>query len=188
VTWILATTVFLVDHSPLFSRHVLLLLPPLALGASANVLLIPMLLSGREGKGITFVLFILLLVFAGLSLNTHQRRFPVLSVYAERDWEAIELIQEHTQPLDFVVSDEQMQVFRAGRHVPPELCDTSNIRIKSGYLTDEEAIKASKDARVIILWTSRLARLSLYTNWVEANYRLVRTWDEPSYRFFVKER
>ena len=82
------------------------------------------------------------------------------------------LINAATKPDDFVVSDQQMQAFRTGRLVPPDLCDTSIVRIKSGYLTTEQAIKAASNAKMIIFWTGRLEMLPGFQEWVRNHYRL----------------
>jgi hypothetical protein len=99
--------------------------------------------------------------------------------------EAIRLIQEHTAPADFVVTDQQMQAFRAERRIPPSLCDTSTVRIQSGYLHTADAIQAAKDARMILLWTHRLDTLPGFADWVHAHYRVLREFDGKT--IFLKD-
>jgi 4-amino-4-deoxy-L-arabinose transferase-like glycosyltransferase len=183
--WVLPTFIFLIDHAPLFPRHVVLLLPPLAVAASSCVLLVNVLWRSSWSQPLVFALVLPLAWLLGKML---VRDLPIFSrgIPSPR-WEqdAMRLIEKHTQPTDFVVSDQQMQVFRAGRQTPPQLCDTSFVRIQSGYLTDKEAIAASENARMIIFWTGRLGLLRRYSAWVEAHYRPVLS-DGPR-RVFVRD-
>jgi hypothetical protein len=65
-----------------------------------------------------------------------------------------------------------MQVFRAGRLVNPNLCDTSFNRIASGYLKASQAIKSAEGAKLIVFWTHRLDSLPEFRQWVDSNYRV----------------
>ncbi len=170
--WILVALAFLLDHTPLFPRHALILQPALAIAAAANALWAPSLLKRPWILVLVGSWLVALILLAALPAPERSHKF-------RKHWpevpeiEAVRLIQEHSQPTDLVVSDQQMQVFRAGRHVPPQLCDTSFVRIKSGYLTDDDAIRASENAQMIIFWTGRLAALPRYATWVESHYRLL---------------
>ena len=78
--------------------------------------------------------------------------------------------------------DQQLQIFLADRLTAPALVDTSHVRIVSGSLTDAGAIAASESARVVVLWTGRLERLTEYTRWVQAHFRLVHRFESPDRR------
>jgi len=184
--WILATAMFLVDHTPLFPRHVLLLLPPLAVAAAANVLWIGELLTQKRGEIIGLLLLVPCALILGFSLDQATQLIWAKTGDSSEDREIVRLLEANTRPSDFIVSDQQMQVFRAGRRVPPELCDTSLVRIKSGYLTDQQAIDSSRHARVIVFWTRRLAQLPLFCKWVESNYEHIPT-SGGSRSFFLKK-
>ena len=98
---------------------------------------------------------------------------------------AVAAIRSNSKAADVVVSDQQMQVFRSGRSMPAALCDTSFVRIQCGYLTDDDAIEASRDAKVIIFWTGRLAALKRYEAWVAANYRPIESGDREDRKIYV---
>jgi hypothetical protein len=110
---------------------------------------------------------------------------PVVSTYK---WKAIALLEAYTKTTDFVVSDDQMLVFRAGRQTPPELCDTSFVRLETGYLTDEDAIQASRDAEAIIFSTGRLGALKRYVQWVEREFEVLERVDLVNARLFIRRR
>ena len=175
------------DHRPFFHRHVLLLLPPMAVAAAANILWIPMLLARSQGKLIVSVLFLLFLLMMGFMVTKDLQLVSTKSGIPESEREVIQLIQENSRPTDFVVSDEQMQVFRAGRLIPPQHCDNSFVRIDLGYLTDEAAIEGSKKARIIIFATDRLTSLPQYTKWVKANYRLIKTFEKSRTKIYLQD-
>ncbi|HEY7514048.1 MAG TPA: hypothetical protein VIC87_06200 [Vicinamibacteria bacterium] len=182
--WLAVAFLFLAGHAPVFYRHVLLLAPPVALLAAA-----PLCDSTgrRTGLAITVVLAVLLvlrpavgrrggvgLVFpVGTQLSARTTPDP------ERE-EAVELIRRLSRPGDLVVSDDPLQVFLAGRDLPPELVDASATRILSGNLTADFAATHSAGAAVIQLWTRRLEQLPGYRDWVRGHYRRVRRWESPA--------
>jgi 4-amino-4-deoxy-L-arabinose transferase-like glycosyltransferase len=173
IAWILAAGVFLNEHKPLFHRHILLLQPPMAVSAGASILWIPSL-SARYGRSVTWcVLGILLLVVLGVMLKQDAEVLSKKTPISQTEEEVGRLIRDNSRPSDYVVTDQQMDVFLAGRRIPPQLCDTSAVRIKTGYLTDQTAIQASRTARLVIFATGRLDQLPHYVRWVEANYRLI---------------
>jgi hypothetical protein len=61
----------------------------------------------------------------------------------------------------------------AGRLVPPPLCDPSNVRLRSGYLTAETLIQATQRYRpVLVLPASGLyQQVPEYLHWLAAHYR-----------------
>ncbi len=177
--WFVAACCFVLVHTPLFDRHLMLLSPPLALAASASLL---WLAEGRGKLGLSF----LAIYFAAFPLVSFNSRYNQLELSCLRSWrslsrsfpveqkQAISLIKAETKPEDFVVTDEQMQIFRAGRSISPSLCDTSFNRIQSGYLKGPEAIQAAEGARMIIFWTHRLDGVPGFRAWVESHYGLVK--------------
>ena len=188
--WVLATGLFLVIHYPVWHHQRILFLPPFAVAASASVLLASTAWQKIWGK-ILFVLFLTLPLVCyapsqgGLTLSAQRDLATVSQEFSDdspdnaflpkREQEVIDLIYRYTQPKDVVVSDQPMQIFVAGRQSPLELNDTSGTRIESGYLTDDQAIDASKDARMVILWRDRLGRLlPQYRTWVQSHFQLVK--------------
>jgi len=191
--WIAAAMLFLVDHSPLFTHHPVILVPPLAIAAGSSVLWLPLFWQKKWMRPLGLLLLLPLFALESDSgivdpltlrpaFSLQRDLKPLSSELAfnlEREQQVLQLIEQNTRPDDFIVSDRQMQIFRTGRNVPPSLVDTSGVRINSGYLTDTQAINASEDARMIIFWTGRLERLHEYRRWVQSRYRLLKEWQGP---------
>jgi hypothetical protein len=174
--WIISVCVFALNHAPLYWRHLVLMLPPLALCAGASVLWVPDVWRRQWSRPLLLLLLLPLFhyetgVGIGLSIVRDLKTLGEGSQLPEQNRKVEILIRQQTRPADFVVSDEQIQVFDAGRPMPPQLCDTSFSRISAGYLTDEQAIQASSRVRMIIFWNGRLAQLPKYREWVRSNFR-----------------
>jgi hypothetical protein len=71
-------------------------------------------------------------------------------------------------PGTFVVTDDQFAAALAGRDVPPQLVDTSLVRVRSGDLTVDavEAITDQPDVDGVLLASGRLAALPGFRAWV----------------------
>jgi len=93
------------------------------------------------------------------------------------------VLQDSTRPGEFVVTDGQYIAGLAGRSVPPELVDTSLVRIQVGQLDPRyfslrrlEDIIARDRVRTILFATGRLgptAHMPGFRPWVRRRYRLV---------------
>ncbi len=183
--WALAAGGFLVEHTPLAPQHIVLVLPPLAVAAAASALWIPRGWPKAWHRPLLALLVAPLVLWyapGGRVGWTLQRDAGLLDEpfpFQAQEETAIAAIRRHARAGDYVVSDEPIQVFRAGRLMPPWLCDLSATRIQSGNLSAGQAIAATRPARMVIFWADRLDRLPGYREWVRARYRLVRTLDDP---------
>lgn len=189
--WAAANALFIAYHTPLYYHHLTLLLPPLAVAASANVLwLAPLHRAARTLCLVGLGLLLTVGSYPEAALSQGRLEFfwmprhdaENLNEVADdeaREREVVSLIRQQTRPGELVVSDQQMQVFRADRPTPPQLCDTSMARARTGYLTGDDAIRASADARMIVLWTDQLTLLPGYRDWVMAHYRLLEAFPAP---------
>jgi hypothetical protein len=77
-----------------------------------------------------------------------------------------------TGPGDLVVTDDQFAAAQAGRDTPPELVDTSFVRVTSGDLPPGQAIAlaARPDVRAVLLTTGRLAALPGFETWAAGSF------------------
>ena len=177
--WIFSSLCFLLWHSPLWEQHLILLIPPFALAGACSIL--PLRNLAQTSTCGLVAVFALFLPFLTLRREPGDRMVTVRLAcatkfggvsepFAQFEGEAIQLIQKYTTQEEFIVTDQQMQAFRGQRAVPPELCDTSFVRIRTGYLTAAEAVGFSQGAAMILLWTGRLNGLPAFVRWVRENY------------------
>jgi hypothetical protein len=183
--WACASLVVLVRQQPLFYHHVALLIPPLALtaavGLPALVDLLPAVLGASRGVlagararvALAVVLASVVLVW---SVGVTAVQGAAASTGSPcPDTAVAHALATATQPGDLVVADDQYIVALAGRDVPPQLVDTSLVRIQSGYLTTAQVETAVQQpaVRAVLFCSGRFDLLPGFRDWVAANYMLV---------------
>jgi hypothetical protein len=90
----------------------------------------------------------------------------------------IQSLQDKALPSGLMVTDDQYVAALAGRDTPPELVDTSLVRIATGSLTTDEVERIIRrdNVRVVLFATDRLDRLPGLRAWVEANFQKVKAF------------
>lgn len=83
-----------------------------------------------------------------------------------------------TTPDQQVIADDQYIADMAGRSVPPELVDTSFVRIETGYLTPAQVIALAERPQVgaILFYTGRFDQIPGFRAWVEGHFHLARDY------------
>jgi hypothetical protein len=202
--WIVAALVILLRQAPLFPRHLILLAPGLALSAAIGLLPAWATISAgapeRSGDqqrlrltwralernllpGLPILLLVGVLAFDLLSAV----RFPVGMEAQEMQPPSINIarieqvagdLQQLTRPQQQIITDDQYIAALANRDVPPELVDTSAVRIATGYLTAQQVIACAEQPQVgaILFYTGRLDKLPSVRFWVEQHYHLARSY------------
>jgi hypothetical protein len=180
--WLLVCLAFLLRQQPLFDHDRILLVPPLILLASLVAYQFQPAASGlprlrlsslstlTPEQAIAALCSGVLLVSAAVGMvGAHGdavRPMPQASV------EISSALRAATLPQDLVASDDQYIAGLADRNVPPQLVDTSQVRIRSRYLTASqlEAIITAQDVRVILFASGRFNLIPGFSAWVAANY------------------
>ena len=87
-------------------------------------------------------------------------------------------LQETTRPEQFVITDAQFIAGLAQRNTPPELVDTSYVRINTGFVTTRQVIQIAGQPRVqaVLFYTGRLQKLAGLHDWVSQHFRRVHTY------------
>jgi hypothetical protein len=181
LAWLLAGALVLVIQRPLFDPHVLILAPPLTLlAALGGVAAVDWARSAWKVRvkgsllmaGTLTALGATLL--AGLWLDARQIRADMIYDGGTRA-QMVQALRDHATPPGIVVTDDQYVAALAGRDTPPELVDTSLVRIGTGSLTTDEVerIIQRDNVRVVLFATDRLDRLPDLRVWVEANFQPV---------------
>jgi hypothetical protein len=177
IAWLLAAIVALTPLNPYFAHYASLLTPGLALSvALAPGLLAPLLKRTRarwlalaSGAAIAVLL-------ATMLISGAQASLALARTTASNDALAqIAAINAFTEPGEVIVSDNQYVAAEADHSVPPELVDTSYVRIHTGSLTtaELEAVIERDHIRVVILATNRLATAPDFLPWLKDHFTLL---------------
>jgi hypothetical protein len=110
----------------------------------------------------------LLAVYQAVGQVRRVGRTPVWNA----DLKAAQLIDRLTADGAMVLTDAQGIAFLAQRSVPPQLTDTSFVRIATNYLTTEETIAYSElyDVQLFLSWTGRLASMPGIKQWAKQRF------------------
>jgi hypothetical protein len=180
--WLLVCLAFLLRQQPLFDHDRILLVPPMVLLAGliarhfqTSPSTLPRLrFSSLSTLALEQVLPMLcagvLLVSATVgAIGAHRDAVRPLSQVSV---EMSSALRAATLPQDLVASDDQYIAGLADRNVPPQLVDTSQVRIRSGHLTAQqlETIISTQDVRFILFASGRFNLIPGFSAWVAANY------------------
>ncbi|HEY7022465.1 MAG TPA: glycosyltransferase family 39 protein [Ktedonobacterales bacterium] len=184
LAWLLAGVLVLVVQRPLFDPHVLILAPPLAiLGALGAAVALDWARSNWNNRAKESLLVAGTLVALGATLLVglwlDARQIRADNAYdGGRRAQMVQALRDHATPSGIVVTDDQYVAALAGRDTPPELVDTSLVRIGTSSLTTDEVerIIQRDDVRVVLFATDRLDRLPGLRAWVETNFQPVRSF------------
>jgi 4-amino-4-deoxy-L-arabinose transferase-like glycosyltransferase len=187
--WLILTLIGLLLQHPLFTHHVVALIPPLALAAGIGVGALWKLgrrLQVREASvrsndygwamGIALCSASIILFAAvcrgGLAGRTDQQWILAYWRPPAADLHVAAELARLTGKADFILTDAPGIAFWSGREVPPWLADTSLKRIDNHYLATAE-VKSEVEryqVKAVLLWTGRLDRLPGLTAWLEQTF------------------
>jgi hypothetical protein len=158
--WAGAAALLMVVQHPLWPHHAVVLVPALALLGGGLALAAP----ARVAALACLAALAVSLVSAGLVRG--QEQAPAV------DAPVVEALRGATQPGDLVVTDDQFAAALAGRDVPPELVDTSFVRVESGDLTaaEIEAVASRPGVRAVLFSSGRLAQVPGLRDWVASRF------------------
>jgi hypothetical protein len=172
--WLGASGLLLVRQAPLFDHHIVLVIPCLALIAALGLTLLPRP-TGEQAQrwlapGFSAVLALCLLI--GVTLGVRSAWSDARGPSADTA-QIVGAIASFTTPGQPIVTDDQYAAALADRSTPPELVDTSSVRIAAKYLTAAqlEAILSRPDTRFVVLASGRLQLTPGFMPWLTANYR-----------------
>jgi 4-amino-4-deoxy-L-arabinose transferase-like glycosyltransferase len=189
--WAFCTFIGLLDNRPLFDHHMVALIPPIAMAAGVGGTQFwkwsrAFLEWSRRKNNLTgSVIGIagVLGICVGLLVLTEQLRIAWTEAIAHEairqqaaadspDLKLAKLIADRTRPDDVILTDAQGIAFLAQRDVPPEMTDTSFVRIATHYLTAQEVVSLSErhHVRAVLLWTGRLNSMPEVARWAAEHF------------------
>ena len=189
LAWLTATLAVLATLSPLFTRHAIVLVPPLialtVLGLSELTSLEHVLeiLRARtltaDPSGWLMGLLVCAAVVAGVvgSLGYYRQLRADAESSRTQDFARMAAdLRWATTPEQWIITDGQFVAAQADRDTPPSLVDTSQTRIRAGYLTTQQLLEDAGDPRVhaVLFATGRLAseRTAGFHDWVSQHFTL----------------
>jgi hypothetical protein len=180
--WFLATLAALTMVRPVFAHMQVLLVPPLVMVGSLALPLVtrwrradPMPQTGRTvqerwltGAVIATVTCATVTGFWVGVVQTREAAYPL----SPSDLAMVAAMRSQTSPTSPVVTDNQYLAAVAGRSVPPELVDTSFVRLATGNLSAPylESIVRSEHVGGILFATGRFDLVSGFRPWVSAHF------------------
>jgi hypothetical protein len=188
LAWLASGLVLVVFYSPLWPKHLVYLLPPLALLAGAAVAqavgAVPQLVTRRRPSPMSLGALAAVLVYLiGLpSLAEQDRRLLARTAGddPERYVDDVRVARAASGLDDFIVMDDAYLALATDRLVPPYLVDLSWNRILARALTADRAIAETDrfDAKALVIQDDHLGQLSRYLTWADREYLLVKSYLE----------
>jgi hypothetical protein len=185
VGWALASFGLLMVYSPLQFKHAVVLIPPMVLligvaagegwrrwdGRVAGARLPWLLAAVGVGLGAWYLVSLPRIIDLDRTLVAGMPETRPESFDDE-----VGLLMNLTGPDDFVIVDEPSVAFSSGRLVPPNLVDTSLVRIRSRSLDADDVIAAARqyDVRALFLFSDSLRNLKPFAEWVDQEYVAVK--------------
>ena len=194
--WFFLIAAVLINHAPLWPHLLVMLLFPLALGGGVAIgELVEYVIARSERTWNWQRIGLLLIGLCALALyliglpsivDINSRR--LMAYKTEVGLATTDFVAAVTDPDGWVITDEPLVPFCAGRKVPPYLSDISYVRTQTGYLTADDLIALTEDYRpqAIVIWSEgRFTKhLPTYVEWVEQNYSLATSFG-PKRRIYV---
>lgn len=180
LAWFLAIFYLLFQQLPLLRHHLVTLVPPLVLLAAMSFGPFPIIRASSRlqhyvGKSIAIIALCMAIVYfvpmIGSTYHGVQQQAngvdTQMSLQVVRDLDAV------TRPDQLVITDAQFLVAEGNRNTPPQLVDTSFVRIQSGYLSDEQLIEISKQSSVhaVLFYTGRLHQMQGFYHWTSLHFQ-----------------
>ncbi|HID63047.1 MAG TPA: phospholipid carrier-dependent glycosyltransferase [Anaerolineae bacterium] len=194
VAWFFLLAAVLTNHAPLWPHLLVMVLFPLALGGGVAIgeLVQYALAQGDQSWQRVVLLFIGLgaaaLYLTQLPSIVETNSHRLMAYKTEVGLAATDFVASVTDPDGWIITDEPLVPFCAGRKMPPYLSDISYVRTQTGYLTADDLIAFTEEYRpqAIVVWSEGrfTQRLPAYVEWVEQNYRLATSFG-PKRRIYV---
>ena len=159
--WLLVSVILLLQQTPLFDRHALILLPPL-IGLALLAAVPCRAVAGKLAWG--RLALAMVAAISALGWIEQERYLSVESQISDNTTQTIAGIvadiDDHVQRGRWIITDLQIAAGIADRDTPPGLVDTSKVRITSGFLDADTLCAAAADSRVAAVLPAS-GRLSL---------------------------
>ncbi|GCE26043.1 hypothetical protein KDA_15270 [Dictyobacter alpinus] len=187
LAWALASAIMLWQQQPLFDHHLVILVPILSALAVMGWGEVPLNKkawtqpSGLISAG-CLLLVLITVVFGAriIQLNYRQAQTRANAAATQGSLRTAHELDQVVPADGFVITDGQFLTALAGRNTPPELVDTSSVRINTNYLTSQQLIQLASQPKVkaVLFYTGRLTnpRLQEFRSWVQQHFHQVKSY------------
>ncbi|MBE3561451.1 MAG: glycosyltransferase family 39 protein [Ktedonobacteraceae bacterium] len=183
LAWLVATVVLLARQNPLFPHHFVILAPPLVALTVVGIGRIELARARRSAVLFSTVMMVVV-ILAVSSWNLWETRAYLRSLNGQNQspetQQNLRVANDLRQALaagEYVITDAQFIAGLADRSTPPELVDTSAVRIDAGYLNSAQLIRAASQpqVRAVLFYSGRFNKpqLAAFHTWVAQHYRLL---------------
>lgn len=187
ILWALAAFVALALQQPLWEKHVVLLTPALAMISGCGIFAAWQAFTGpgRQRVGLAITLILLMITVSVDLAKNWWANARANAQLPSRIFELATALQNNSAPDEFVLSDDQYVAALANRDLPPQLVDTSFVRISSGYLTTAELqdLIIANRIHAILFASGRLNQVPDFRAWVSQKYTQVAAFDHDGALF-----
>jgi 4-amino-4-deoxy-L-arabinose transferase-like glycosyltransferase len=191
IVWACVSGILLWQQDPLFQHHFVILVPPLVALTIMGAGKLPLTRELLTKRSMLITEISLLLILISLVAGTWAIRANYRSLQTQEASKATQGsvqvskdLQRAVKPGSFVVTDGQFVTGLADRSTPPELVDTSGIRIATHYVTNQQLIQLASQSRVqaVLFYTGRLTNPSLaaFQAWVKQHFHEIHHYGNGS--------
>ena len=166
LAWATVSVAAILVYQPLFTHHLVLLPPSLALTAGVGFA------SLRQAAPLTTAAIAAILLAAVVGIEVGARNAWEVARPDIRDQTLAAAVRAESRPGDFVITDNLFAVALADRDVPGPLVDTSHQRTDAGLLTvkDLDAAANRYEVRLVLVDGNRLTSVPGFSDWLAAHY------------------
>jgi 4-amino-4-deoxy-L-arabinose transferase-like glycosyltransferase len=129
-----------------------------------------------------FVIFYVMPSIAGIGYMSYQRTHRDKNMSGAK---LVPLIEGHTDSDDLIVTDEQLAIYITGRNTYPDLVETSQKRISTGYLSESDLLDLIPEPVLVAFWRGRISAFEVYARYIDANYKLI--YEDKGRKVYIKE-
>ncbi len=192
IAWFVATLYLLWHQVPLFSHHLIAVTPPLIALAVIGIGNRPLKsedsssnMLSKANPYITWISIALILITAIIGVQQDRIYYRTAVASSTSGLTQLEStvatdLRNATSADQLVVTDAQLIAGLANRNTPPDLVDTSAVRITSHYLTLKQLESATYQPQVhaVLFFTGRfyLSSIAGYHSWVAQHFHLLRNY------------
>ncbi len=187
LAWLFASIYLLWQEVPLFPHHFVITVPPLialtVLGMQpidlrAGWRRLPVISTVFTVVSLLLIVFVLATGLIGVHAYYKNIQVEAVSGPTRQEQQVASDVRDATPAGQLVITDAQFVAGLAQRSTPPDLVDTSSVRIASGYVSTQQVINdaSQTNVRALLFYSGRFSALPGLHSWVKKHFHLVHNY------------